>query len=406
MSKHPKSRARNGNAKWGPPVNSPGGTTIQISSANGASVKRLKTTTPGGKNNVFHQCCVDSVSCSLLNPCSSCTIKNQQADRNARAKTGRVSAKQTNKDQTCDHVGEDQSCDHVGEPDGTLETHTSEALNRSRREQYKQRSVDLNKIRRAKHKIIFSKIEYDALVLLKDELMLHYNLMSSDEDPNIRSTYRKLHEECFEKITSRYEDLGDANCPYAMYEYANFLFGLDKWGMAPDFEVALCWLKKAAALDHAASLEWLSSIHGCESEASEFGVPVDMRLSVQYMEASADASRWDGNGRKGSALSIRPHLSQFLLYKAFSTGYLHDVAGAVQENQEKALSYLTMAAEGGHGEAKFRLYEKFSSRGDLKQARVWLERAATPEWINGNTSEADSDYKEFEMEAMKLLSHE
>ena len=75
MSKHPKSRARNGNAKWGPPVNSPGGTTIQISSANGASVKRLKTTTPGGKNNVFHQCCVDSVSCSLLNPCSSCTIK-------------------------------------------------------------------------------------------------------------------------------------------------------------------------------------------------------------------------------------------------------------------------------------------------------------------------------------------
>ena len=158
MSKHPKSRARNGNAKWGPPVNSPGGTTIQISSANGASVKRLKTTTPGGKNNVFHQCCVDSVSCSLLNPCSSCTIKNQQADRNARAKTGRVSAKQTNKDQTCDHVGEDQSCDHVGEPGGTLETHTSEALNRSRREQYKQRSVDLNKIRRAKHKLFSRKL--------------------------------------------------------------------------------------------------------------------------------------------------------------------------------------------------------------------------------------------------------
>ena len=84
-------------------------------------------------------------------------------------------------------------------------------------------------------------------MLLKDELMLHYNLMSSDEDPNIRSTHRKLHEECFEKITSRYEDLGDENCPHAMYEYANFLFGLDKWGMAPDFEVALCWLKKAAA---------------------------------------------------------------------------------------------------------------------------------------------------------------
>ena len=85
---------------------------------------------------------------------------------------------------------------------------------------------------------------------------------------------------------------------------------------------------------------------------------------------------------------------------------MYDVAGAVEENQEKALSYLKMAAEGGHGEAKFHLYGRLSSQGDLKQARVWLERAATPEWVNGNTSEADSDDKEFEIGAMKLLSHD
>ena len=76
--------------------------------------------------------------------------------------------------------------------------------------------------------------------------------------------------------------------------------------------------------------------------ASDYGVPVNMRLSVQYMEASANASHWDG--KKGSELSVVPHLTQFQLYKAFSAGYLHDVAGAVQENQEKALSYLTMGA--------------------------------------------------------------
>lgn len=88
--------------------------------------------------------------------------------------------------------------------------------------------------------------------------------------------------------------------------------------LAPDFGVSLMWLKKAAALGHSASLEWLSSIHGCESEASEFGVPVDIGLSVQCTEKSARASGWDG--RKGSELSIRPHLSQFALYKAFLPG--------------------------------------------------------------------------------------
>lgn len=139
--------------------------------------------------------------------------------------------------------------------------------------------------------------------------------------------------------------------------------------------------------------------------ASDYGVRVDMGLSLQFMESSANASGWDGR-KQGSRLSIIPELAQFDLYKAFSTGYLHDVAGAVEENQEKALSYLKMAAEGGHGEAKFRLYERLSSQGDLKQARVWLERAATPEWIMRDSSEANSDYKEFEMEAMKLLRHE
>ena len=36
-----------------------------------------------------------------------------------------------------------------------------------------------------------------------------------------------------------------------------------------------------------------------------------------------------------------------------------------------------MAAEGGHGEAKFRLYEQLSSRGDLNQARAWLGQKLT-----------------------------
>ena len=393
MPKH--SRSRSSNAKWGPQVNTPGGTAIQIGSANGLSLKRIKTTTPGGNSEVFHQCCLDSDSFSLLSQCSSCTIKNNQADRNARAKPGSVSAKQTNTD---------RSCDHIGEPGGTLKTQTSEALNRSRREQYKAHSVGLNEMRRAKLKIIFSKTEWDAVMLMKDDLMLHFKLMSSDEDSNIRTIHREKHKDCFEKNISRYEELGDANCVHAMYEYGHFLCSLDKWGIAPDYELSLMWFKKAASLDHAASLEWLSCIYGDEIVASDYGAPVNMRLSVQYMEASANASHWDG--KKGSELSVVPHLTQFQLYKAFSTGHLHDVAGAVQENQEKALSYLTMAAEGGHGEAKFRLYEQLSSRGDLKQARVWLERAATPEWTNGDSSEDSSRHKEFEMEAMKLLSTE
>jgi len=240
---------------------------------------------------------------------------------------------------------------------------------------------------------------------MKDDLLRHFKLMSSDEDPNIRKTHRKMHVDCFEKICSRYEDLCDANCVHAMYEYAHFLFCLDEWGIAPDFELSLEWYKKAASCGHAASLDWLSSIYGDENVASDYGVRVDMGLSLQFMESSANASGWDGR-KQGSRLSIIPELAQFDLYKAFSTGYLHDVAGAVEENQEKALSYLKMAAEGGHGEAKFRLYERLSSQGDLKQARVWLERAATPEWIMRDSSEANSDYKEFEMEAMKLLRHE
>ena len=123
MPKH--SRSRSSNAKWGPQVNTPGGTAIQIGSANGFSLKRIKTTTPGGNSEVFHQYCLDSDSCSLLSQCSSCTIKNNQADRNAREKPGSASAKQTNKD---------RSCDHIGEPGGTLKTQTAAALNRSRRD--------------------------------------------------------------------------------------------------------------------------------------------------------------------------------------------------------------------------------------------------------------------------------
>ena len=111
------SRSRSSNAKWGPQVNTPGGTAIQISSANGVNVKRLKTTTPDGKNDVFHQFCLDSDSCSLLSQCSSCTRKNNQADRNARAKARNISGKQAKKD---------QSCDDIGEPE------TSETSNRSR----------------------------------------------------------------------------------------------------------------------------------------------------------------------------------------------------------------------------------------------------------------------------------
>ncbi len=161
---HPRSRVRTKNASWGASVESPGGTTVQVSSANGVSVKRKKTTTPGGKNGVFHQCCLEDDSCSYLNPCSSCKAKNQHADRNARAKARSDAAKRTNKD---------QSCDHACEPDGTLVTQTSQALNRSRREQYKAHSVGLNERRRVKRKIIFSKPEWDAVMLMRDDLMRH-----------------------------------------------------------------------------------------------------------------------------------------------------------------------------------------------------------------------------------------
>ncbi len=84
-----------------------------------------------------------------------------------------------------------------------------------------------------------------------------------------------MHKDCFEKIISRYEELGDANCVHAMYEYAHFLFSLDKWGIAPDYELSLMWFKKAAYLDHAGSLEWLSCIYGDEIVASDYGFPVN-----------------------------------------------------------------------------------------------------------------------------------
>jgi len=66
------------------------------------------------------------------------------------------------------------------------ETRTSEVLNRSRREQYKQRFVGLNERRRAKQEIVFPKTEWDAVVLMRDDLMRHFKLMSSETNPDIR----------------------------------------------------------------------------------------------------------------------------------------------------------------------------------------------------------------------------
>ena len=155
-------KARGENAKWGPPVGSPGGTMYQINTANGKSVKRTKSTTPGGKNEVLHQFCIDDLLCSVSNPCTSCKTKNPQADRNARAKARSITAKPTD---------QDESCGHSGESNGALATQTTGASNHLRRERYKERSAELNKARRAKNKVVFSKADYDLLKMKTNELM-------------------------------------------------------------------------------------------------------------------------------------------------------------------------------------------------------------------------------------------
>ena len=55
-----------------------------------------------------------------------------------------------------------------------------------------------------------------------------------------------------------------------MFDFAYFLFS-DKWGVAPDCENALYWLKKAADMGHAGSLDWLSDICGCKINADGWG---------------------------------------------------------------------------------------------------------------------------------------
>ena len=90
---------------------------------------------------------------------------------------------------------------------------------------------------------------------MRDDLLRHFKLISTDKDPNIRKTHRKMHQDSYEKICGRYEDLCDANCVHAMYEYAHFLFCLDDWGIAPDFELSLEWYKKAAS--YSQLLRWI-----------------------------------------------------------------------------------------------------------------------------------------------------
>jgi len=46
---------------------------------------------------------------------------------------------------------------------------------------------------------MFSKTEWDAVMLMRDDLMRHFKLMSSDEDSNIRRIHREMHDGCFEK---------------------------------------------------------------------------------------------------------------------------------------------------------------------------------------------------------------
>ena len=68
-------------------------------------------------------------------------------------------------------------------------------------------------------------------MLMRGELMRHFKSISSEKDPDTQRAHRKKHTDFFEKITSRYEELGYVNCVHAVYEYAYFLILLGELGI-------------------------------------------------------------------------------------------------------------------------------------------------------------------------------